>query len=82
MNAGLGDTWTMIVCDCGWLAIAGSERRAWDDHKRGTRCKGGYRLLASPRIAGKHRARLCIHGHERDVLGVCWTCLTAKERLL
>jgi hypothetical protein len=66
----------VIAClECGWAAIGGTkqiERSLFEGHCSSTGCEGPPATAPSP---SPYRARLCVHGHTRDIFGACWTCL-------
>ncbi len=69
----------MIACpECGWAAICGSEQletRVWSTHKETTGCSAPPLRARSP---SPYRARKCLKGHDRDILGICWTCFMPR----
>jgi hypothetical protein len=69
----------MIACsECGWAAIAETEAvetHVWAMHQASTGCEG-YALRA--RSPSPYRARQCLKGHDRDILGICWTCFLPR----
>jgi hypothetical protein len=67
----------VIACPrCGWAACVAQEHEnsVWQTHLAGTACVDVIPLRT--KNPSPYRARLCIQGHERDILGICWTCLS------
>ncbi len=67
----------MIACPrCGWAACVAPEHEnsVWQTHLAGTACVDVIPLRT--KNPSPYRARLCIQGHERDILGISWTCLS------
>lgn len=70
----------MIACArCGWAAHVerDAEAATWAQHTERNICDGEP-LRAYPSL---HRAPVCVKGHPRDALGICWTCTTARWSL-
>jgi hypothetical protein len=69
----------VIACaECGWAAIAANEQletRVWLMHEASTGCKSEPLRARSP---SPYRARKCLRGHDRDILGICWTCFLPR----
>jgi hypothetical protein len=69
----------LIACPrCGWAARVDPdyEDSVWRTHVAGTACADARPIKA--KNPSPYRARLCVYGHERDILGLCWTCLMRR----
>jgi hypothetical protein len=73
----------VIACsECGWAAICASEQletRVWSIHQETTGCSAEPLRARSP---SPYRAKKCLKGHDRDILGICWTCFMPRGEVV